>query len=69
LTPIGLENPRSLGGLCLIGTSMDPSVKIRQAVLQAFSILLARHAIHPGDRFPLESEEAIFQQLRRHVMQ
>src|SRR2546425_4399709 len=37
LTPIGLENPRSLGGLCLVGTSMDPSVKVRQAVLQAVS--------------------------------
>ena len=68
-TSIRLGNVLSLGGLCPVGTAMNPLSEVLQIGFQIAAILMPRHSVHPRSCALLQIEEARFQEFWRHVVQ
>src|SRR5260221_227127 len=57
LPAIRLRYVRPAGALRPVGSSMDPSVQIREPGLELRLVVLPRHAVHAGGGFALERVE------------
>ena len=69
LPSIGFRDVGSLGRLRAIRSPMDAAMQVRQLLIQARLVLLPRHAVDSGRRFPLQRVVALPQQLGRDMVE
>jgi len=69
LSPIGFRDVGSLGRSRSICSLMDSAMQVRQLLIQARLVLFPRRAIYSGRRVPLQSVEAVPQQVDGDVVE
>src|SRR5579864_2347930 len=69
LPPVGLRYVDSPRGLCLIRSTVNPTVQIREPILQSGLILLPSNAIDSRRSLSLQCEEAVPKQTNAQMVE